>query len=330
MEKSKKVFLIFTAVFLGCVLIIGSVFGTIAIVRNRNAVMKYKGVYLTQGALNYISASYKYDYMSALKKSGVDCADSEAFWQSKSGSGKTYGEILSENTDQYIRSVLIGSYLFDQNTRLTKDDKAAIKRSVAEVLEYRADGDVGRFNEIGEPMGFDYKDFEKAAELLYKSQMAQTVIFGFDGASLSSGGFASECDAHFNSSYSRVKLMIVRTDGVLTTDPETGKQVLDEYDDSERAEALAKIDTLRERIASGQMNEEAFDWHIANEYSTGTVNDTYGYYFSANSSYSVQFTQQSQSDIVRKALTVGIGEYAEAELDIGVCFILRCPLEVGA
>ena len=330
MEKSKKVFLIFTAIFLGCVLILGSVFAVIGIVKNHNAVMKYKGITAKDGVVNYISASYKYDYMSTLRKSGINCTDTEAFWQSKTAEGRTYADILKENTEKYIKSVLVGSYLFDQNTRLTKNDKAAIKKSVTEVLEYRAGGDVAKFNEIGESMGFSYKDFEKAATLLYKSEMAETVIFGYEGSALSSGNFITECDSYFENNYARVKLMIIRTDGDLAIDPDTGKQVLREYSEEEKAAAIAKIDNIRELIATEQMNESAFDWHIANEYSTGTVNDTLGYYFSDKSSYSVQFAQQSNSDVVKLALTTPIGEYAEAELDIGVCFLLRCPLEEGA
>lgn len=330
MENSKKVLLIFTAVFLGCVLLVGIVFGTIAIVRNSTAVMKYKGVYLNEGVANYLAASYKYDFMSTLNKNGVECYDTESFWQRDAGDGRTYGDILKENTEKYLKSVLVSNYLFDRNTRLNKSDKAAIEKAISEVIEYRADGDVDRFNEIGESMGFNYRDFVKAAELLYKAQMAESVIFGFDGSALASGGFTSECEEYFQSSYSKVRLMIIRTDGELVTDSETGRQELLPYTDAEREAVLAKIDTIRERIASGQMNRESFIWHIENEYPTGTVNDQTGYYFSSTSAYSQNFAKEGAPEVVKKALSMKVGEYGECEVDIGVCFIYKCELDPGA
>ena len=330
MDKSKKVFLIFTAAFLGCVLLVGIILGTIAIVRNTRSVMIYKGVYLEKGVANYLSASYKYDFMSALRKSGVECYDSEDFWQSDAGDGRTYGDILVENTEKYIKSVMVGSYLFDKNTRLTKNDKNSIEKAIDEVLEYRADGDKNRFNEIGEPMGFDFGDFKEATELLYKSQMAETVIFGYEGSSLSSGNFGSECEDYFVNNYSRVRLMIIRTDGELVTDPDTGKEVLAEYDEEQRAETLEKIDDIRAKIADGRMDEEAFLWHIQKEYPTNTVNDTEGYYFSANSAYSINFADQGASEVVKIALSGDVGKFYECELDIGTCFIYKTELQSGA
>ena len=326
MEKSKRIFLIFTAVFLGLILLTGIVLGALSIIRDALSVMNYKGIYLYEGMANYLSASYKNDFMATLKKAGINCYDDERFWRKKSESGKTYGEILKENTEEYIKSVLVGSYLFDRNTRLSKEDKALIKKSIEEVLDYKAGGDVDRFNEIGRAMGFDYRDFKKVAKLIYKSEMAKTVVFGFDGSALKSVEFSAECDAYFNSNYSRVRLLIIRTDGRLVTDPDTGREKLEEYDSTEKAEALAKIQNIRERIADGQMNEDAFKQAIALEYPTATANDEYGYYFSSSSAYSKNFAKEGGEPIVKAALSAKIGDYVECELDIGVCFVYKRPL----
>ena len=48
-ERSKRLFVKFSAVFLSCVLLVGAVFGVIGIVRNVRAVVKYKGIYLNEG-----------------------------------------------------------------------------------------------------------------------------------------------------------------------------------------------------------------------------------------------------------------------------------------
>ena len=184
-------------------------------------------------------------------------------------------------------------------------------------------------------MGFTYRDFERAAQLMYKYEMAESVIFGYDGSALESGDFSAECQEYFENEYSRVMLLIMRTDGELVTDPETGKEVLSEYDDTTRAKVLADIERVRQLIANAendafdeQMSEEAFAWYI-NEYKTGTVNDTEGYYFSSGSSYSLEFAKDAP-EVVSLALSTEVGHYAECQLDIGVCFIYRLPLERGA
>lgn len=330
MGKSKKVFLIFTAVFLGVVLLAGIVIGTVSAVKESRSVMSYKGIYMYEGVANYLAASYKYTFKAALTRLGINGADTESFWGRDAGGGKTYGEVLLENTDRYLKSVLVGSYMFDRNTRLTKNDKQVIKTATDEVLLHKAGGDVDTFNEIAEPMGFDFDDFERAAELIYKYEMAMTVIFGYDAVALQSGLFDAQCDEYYKQNYSRVRLLVIRTDGEWATDPETGEQVLDEYDETERSEALAKIEDIREKIADGRMNENAFIWHIQNEYPTDQVNDEKGYYFSASSAYSHNFADEGGRSVVKAALSMKVGEYTECELDIGTCFIFRCALEERA
>ena len=334
-QKSKRLFVIATAAFLCLVLTVGIIFGAVGIVRGQRSVMRYKGIYLQDGVANYLAATYKYDFMSSLKRGGVDSYDSHYFWDSESTDGRTWGEVLTENTEKYLKRVIVGSYLFDRNTRLNKSDKEIIAKAIDEVIEYRADGSVEKFNEMAEEMGFTYRDFVKAAELMYKYEMAEAVIFGYDGSALKSGGFSAECNEYFESSYSRVMLLIIRTDGELVTDPVTGKEELSEYDEATRAKVEADIAEVRTLIYNWendvfdrQMSEEAFAWYI-NEYSTGTINDTEGYYFSAESSYSLEFLEDAP-EVVKLALSTKIGHYTECELDIGVCFIYRIPLESGA
>ena len=335
-ERSKRVFLIFTSAFLGCILLVGIIFGAIGIAKNTSAVMKYKNVYLGDGVASYLATSYKYDMMSSLTRMGIECYDSEYFWGSESEDGKTWGEVLAESTEKYLGRVIVGSYLFDRNARLTKNDKAVIEKAVDEVIAYRADGSVDTFNEMAKDMGFTYRDFKKAVEMLYKYEMAESVIFGYDGAALKSGGFALECEAYFEEAYSRVKLMFIRTEGEYATDPETGKQVYSEYDEATKAKIQEKIEYIRtliyntenDLVAEG-MNEETFDWYIQNDHPTGTANDTEGYYFSSESSYSQEFAMDAP-EVVRLALSMDVGHYAECEVDIGVCFIYKCETEAGA
>jgi hypothetical protein len=335
LERSKRVFIVFGAAFLSCVLLVGAVFGAIGISKSLGSVMKYKGIYLKDGVASYLASSYKYDFMSSLTRRGVECYDSPYFWESESEDGRTWGEVLEENTERYLKRVIIGSYLFDRNTRLNRNDRDVISRAVTEVLEFRAGGSISRFDELGADKGFTFRDFERAAELLYKYEMAESVIFGYDGSALESGGFSAECNEYFKSAYSHVMLLFIRTDGELITDPETGKETVSEYDETTRAKVEADIEHIRELISNAesdayaeQMSPEAFAWYI-NEYKTGTVNDTEGYYFSSESSYSLEFAEDAP-EVVRLALSTEVGHYAECEIDVGVCFIYKTELENNA
>ena len=337
-ERSKRIFIVFTAIFLSCVIIVGLVFGIIALIKNKNAVMKYRGIYLSEGVANYLSASYKYDFMKTLNRLGVDSYDADFFWESEAEEGVTWGELLAINTERYLKRVIIGTYLFDKNTRLNKDDKEVIKRAVSDVIEYRV-GSRAAFDEMASDMGFTYRDFEKAVEMLYKYEMAQTVVFGYEGSSLAGGSFDAECNEYYESAYSKVLLMIVRTDGETITDPDSGQLTFSEYDAAAKAQAEAEIAYISKLIynaenypdsAVEQMNPKAFADMILVDYPTGTVNDSEGYYFSSQSSYSLEFYQGS-ADVVRTALALEVGHYAEVELEgVGTCFMYKCPLDSGA
>ncbi len=332
-DRSKKVFIIFTAAFLGAVLLVGIIFGTVGIVKNSCSVMKYKGIHVTEGVANYLATSYKYDFMSMLKRQGIDSYDSYYFWQSETKDGKTWGEILAESTEEYIKRVVIGSYLFDKNTRLSKDDKAVIEKAVSEVLQYRAYGDVNDFNEMAEKMGFTYRDFKSAAEILYKYEMAEAVIFGYDGSALSSGLFSAECDEYYESAYSRVKLMFIRTEGDYAIDPDTGKQVYSEFSEDRKAEIQGQIERIKTLIYNAEnelmaewMDEDLFDQYVSKEFGDWNPQaNREGYYFSYESSYSQEFALDAPK-IVELALSMEVGDYAECEVDIGVCFIYKCEL----
>ena len=334
LDRSKKIFIIFTAAFLGCVMLVGIIFGTVAIAKNSASVMKYKGIYVSDGVANYLTASFKYDFMSALTRNGVNCYDSDYFWQSETDDGQKWGDVLAENTEKYLRRVVVGSYLFDKNTRLTKDDKKVIEKAISEVLDYRAGTDVDTFDTMAKGMGFTYRDFKRAAEMLYKYAMAETVIFGYDGTALSSGLFSDECDGYYESAYSRVKLMFIRTEGDYATDPDTGKQVYSEFDDGKKAEIQGKIEEIRTLIYNTEneleaawIDEEMFDYYVSKEFGDwNPAANRGGYYFSSESSYSREFADDA-SEVVSLALSMDVGDYAECEVDIGVCFIYKCTLE---
>ena len=334
--QSKRLIIIFTAVFVGIVLLFGIVLGTVSIIKSRRALISYKGVYIDEGVASYLAATAKYEFMSVvLAASGTEPYDDSLFWNDYPDGGEnSYGELLASYVEEYVKRVAVGSYLFDKATGLTKDDKTKIRTAVREVLDLKANNDEDYFNELAEPMGFDYSDFEKAAELIYKYELAKTVIFGFDGASLASGGFAKECN-DFLSTYTRVKLLFIRTEDGYVTDPETGKEELVDYDETKQAqvrEHIDRISTLIENIRTDgdeQMSESAFDSFISEESEWDKMNVAGGYYLAPTSSHTSSLAKV-YPEVVAEAYAMNIGEYREVTTKWGVCFIYKCELESGA
>ncbi len=344
--SSKRLFIIFTSVFMSLVLLFGAVFGTVTIVRNSRAVLKYKNTLMPEGVARYLAASYKYDYLAM--REGVDKSDTASFWSSMASGGMTYGDILTERTDKYLKAVLVGSYLFDKNTSLSESDKAKIDNYVDEIVTYRADGSREKFNELAEPCGFDLDDFRRAMEMIYKYETAKTVIFGFDGYSLSQGGYTTECENYLEG-YTHVKLMFIRTDEQYVMDNETGKLVSVELSAEQVAAQYAKIEHIRELIANAsyegtsgtggaEMTPSYFENYAREELRFfGSGETAVDYYFRLGTSFTGWYlTAEGDVDsgngtkIVNKSLEIGIGEYAEIETDFGACFIYRDEVERGA
>ena len=330
--KSKRIFIAFTSIFLGVVMLFGIVLGTVKIIKNTSAVMIYKGVALSEGVANYLAATCKYKFMSGLTASGIDNFDDPVFWQSKAdGSDKTYGELLREETEAYIKRIMVGSYLFDSYTSLSAADKKTIKKSIDEVLDYRCSDSKDEFNSQAEEFGFNFKDFKKATELLYKYEMSKAVIFGFEGAALATGNYAAQC-AEFLNTYTRVKLLFIRTESQYVTDPETGKQVLEIYDDAKKAEVqqfIDHIDMLIGEEGDESMSEDAFDYYIREQKENDEMNLIGGYYLAATSTHTAELYKVYPS-VVEEALTMKMGAYSRVDTDFGVCFLYRCELESGA
>ncbi len=339
LTKEKNLFIIIVSAFLGAVLLFGIITGGILIARSAGAVLGYRSSYLKEGEVRYLAAAYKSAYLKELARSGVAVNDDPGFWSMTDPvSNKTYGELYLEGCDAYIKSVLIGSYLFDRNANLSRDDREAIKAHIDEVIEYRADGSRDKFNELVNECGFKLSDYEGAMEMVYKFEKACEVIFGVDGYSLESGGAETELNEYL-SEYSHTKLMFIRTNDRYITDPNTGETVLDEYNEKEKEEIRDRIAEIRQLIKNyeedndheaGQMNPDLFTDLIKLEENYDEKNADGGYYFHTDSAYTAQFIKDGAGDVVKAALEMRTGEYREVEVDIGVCFIYKYDVEYGA
>ena len=351
-SSGKRAMLIFICAFLSVVMIFGVTIGAITIVNNRRAAVKLGGVMMAEGVASYLAATYKREFMTSLG----EAFDTEDFWSRPSQSStKTNGELLTEGVEQYIKSIAVGAYLFDRYTSLTKDERTMLKNATAEVLEFKADGSVEKFNADAEEMGFDYDDFCRATELIYKAERSAELIYGSEGANLKGASLAAERDSFYKNQYTRVKILYIATrvdilrddEGELEIDGD-GNRVTDSFTAEQLLERRGDIERIRELIAGeGEaiISPEYFD-SMQKKYNYSSLYNDSGYYFSPYSEYSARFAEASatglpedyaaafekqMSAVVETALNwTGSSDYREIEGDFGVCFVYRCNHEENA
>ena len=327
----KKVLLTIICIFLALVIIFGITFGIILWVKNAKAVVSYKGTRLTEGECKYLASSYKYRFLSELVGKGA--YDDPDFWNSKYDQDATYGDLLKEKTEAYIRNVTVAAYIFDSYCKLEKSDKTNIARAVREVLDYKADGSEDKFDSLSEQYGFTFKDFESVTELLYKAQFVMARIYGVDGSNMQS--YTAECNEYFDT-YSHVKLLFIRTEDKFSLDADGNRERDENNEDikipltpSEVIEREALIGDIVDAIDAyengGDLGMTSSHFNaLLSEHDEG---DPYmrntGYYFSAESEYSREFSEE-YPEIVAKALEMEIESYERLDLSGGVvCFIYK-------
>ena len=318
--EAKRLIIIVTAVFVGVVLLFGIVIGTVVAVRNSRAVMIYNGSIIDRGVANYLAMVAKYDFISGLATEGIKCADTEAFWSSLSPSGVSYGALLEKEVEMYLKSVLIGSYLFDKNSSLTKSDREILDGALEFALVNFA-SDKNALNEEAAKRGFDYSDMKRGAEMIYKYKKAKVAIFGEGDDVLKSGSFDNILD-EFYSSYSYAKLLFIRTEDTYATNADTGKKELRDLSDEEKAEVLADITLLKQYIADEFMSESIMDNRITGKYASDDMNLTSGYYF-ADTSMHTESLNDAYPEVVAKVKEMKAKTFATVDTKWGVCIIYK-------
>lgn len=351
--RTARIAIIFASVFLSLVLLFGAVIGTVTIVRNSRAVVKYGGLLIDEGVASYLAATHKRAFMTSLG----EAYDTEDFWSRPYDKGRgTNGEALIRSTEEYIRGIAVGAYLFDRYTSLGGAERDKLDRATREILEFKADGDEKRFNELSAPMGFDYDDFCTATELIYKAAQAKLVIYGEEGAALKSSSMLSECERYYGE-YKRVKILYIPTkedilrdsEGELELDSE-GRYVTDYFTLEEQLSRLADITRIRKLIKGyeedldEQISPEFFD-SMQEKYNYSSYYNKSGYYFAHGSEYTARFAEESSrllpdgyreafhkcmEAVIYNAFNMSEGQYVEIEGDYGVCFVYCDDRAAGA
>lgn len=358
-EKTKRTVIIFISVIVGIAIILGAVLGIIAAVRNAGYLMRLESFGIDEGVAVYLSSYFKAVYMTNLASSGIDpSADDTAFWNTEVYNGNTYGDYLAYETEQYLKQVIAANVLFDSYTSLTAEDKNEIELAIKEILVYRAGGSKDEFNELTAEYGFDYDDFRKGTEILYKTYVVKSRIFGSSGENMAS--FSDYVDEYYRGNYTKVKLIFIRTqntfvlddDGNRVTDGNSNDTLRDltEEEVAERLEYIARLDECMNGINDGSVDVSQFDalaTEIYEKYKENISAAKDGYYFNSQSEFTTEFSE-SFSDVVNASYSMDAGECTVVEYGsvmsetasdesgdseipfVGRCYILKEAKEDGA
>ena len=336
MEKkaNNRFLLIFICIFLAVVIIFGATVGIIIGTKNARAAAKYDGVTVDEGVVRCLASRYKAMYLKTLNSMGIPADDFAAFWKLDGGDGKSYGELLEENFEAYLSSILVANSLYKMNASFGSDERKIVSAAAKKILDETAEGSVSKFNEQVAKYGFDYKDFKAACELLYKAQMSQALYYGSDGKNLAA--YPDECMKYLEK-YSHVHLLFIRTDDKIYTDEE-GKSEIIELTPEEKAQKQATLSEIRLAISNlesgedGKMNPQMFKGYL--EKSDGDPSyHTVGYYFYENAAATREFAEE-YGDVVAMAYEMSVGDYREVKIDTdtfkGYCFLYKSEVEGGA
>jgi len=334
----RKFLLIFVCIFVSILLVLGAVLGIASAVKKSRSVVSFKGITMDEEVASFFVTQYKYNFMSMLSASGVkNVEDTLGFWNKVSENEKTYGELLTEGAYEYIKQIMATNYIYDRYASLSKSDKEVISTAVEETLTYKAGGNENTFNKAVSEYGFSYSSYKTAVTMLYKASMAQTIVCGSNGENLENGSQSIKeyiTVEEYLSRFSHVKLLFIRTDTTFVLDDSgnriknsDGSYQLRNLTDEEKEQRQSLISEIRGHISAigsgeAEMGATMFDYYLQNNDEGDPDMRSNGYYFNENSEYTQVFTSVYE-DIVNTSYELQIGEFGEAEVDFGVCFIYK-------
>ena len=333
--RTKRKMIIFVCILLAISILAGAIIGIVSAVKNARANMYIDGFSIDKGVASYLASYYKAIYIASLRKElaedKIEVYDTPEFWNSKANSENTYGYYLNEFVTSLVAQTVAASKLFDDYTRLSDSDKQTVESACLERLSFIAGGSVPEFNSQTAKYGFDYSDFKKGSEILFKSWAARIKIFGNSGEGMTN--FPEYIEKYYGY-YSRSVLLFVRTEKIIATDAEGNKlygddrnYLMKELSAEERAERQRRLSEIRAAVAGineGKVAPERF-FELWELYDEGLPeNDSGSYYFMSDTAYTKNFKYPK---IIEAINDIEVGECAEIPCDIGVCFAIKLDKE---
>lgn len=345
MKQHKLPLMIVGGVLAVAILLVG-IFGTVSAVRSSRAVYTYRGESVDKGEYAYFASVVKRSFL--IEYADVSGVSDTAFFFGRTDpeSGKTYGELYLAMLDEYVRSLLVASYLYDRSIGMTSKDRRAVRDAADAILYDRTGGDEEAFNDACSVFGFTYDDFCSAAELIYKSRRLRSVISGVSGEGIAS--MPEVCDEFFKTQYTRVRLLFLRTETVFLYDesgkriPEegTGKDATRTLTEAEREERLSDVAILKEAYEkyqtgdNGQMNEIMLEGYLEKYARDDSAERAESGYYLAKGEGFVRELSSILPDIVNKALQMEMNSFEIVECTegefVGLCVLWKLPLAEGA
>lgn len=327
--RPKNKLVIIIAALVAAVLIFGIVMLVVGIIRDRDVAMEYEGVYVKRGEAAYLAATFKSSFINTYR-----LRDTPEAWASEYSEGVSWGDVLKQKTEEYIRQITFGARLFDSIATMSQENVKLIEDQLLAML------DVQRISKdyldaLSETNGFDFEDMKNASVLLYKNYLAKRLLFGDEGTSLEQGFYSEEgyyrdeVKAFFASEYRYVKIAYIRLNEEIVFDDsgnfnplQSGRLETRELTDAERAERDALVAELESLINAGTLTEAKIDEVI------GAYNENYdyaksGYYFSGASEAAVEYREKISSDVINKIFVMQEGETALVRGQGMVCVIYR-------
>ena len=342
-SRTKRIIIIAVSALLGAAILFGAILGITLAVKNASYYAYVDGVGIDRGVSNYLvsyfKAKYKAELTARLGESG-NVTDVPAFWNQKTHPdvATTYGDLLKLYVENEIRYLLAANSLFDKNFDMTYEHRAEVAVATNEILEFMHGGDIAAFNEEAQKYGFDFDDFKKATEMLYKRNFLGVTLFGYDGGGISKD--AEFCESFF-AGYTRASFLFIRTDNTYTYDADgnkitdsDGKYVTRPLDEEERAERAADIEKLQ-GIIDGKYELALYD-DIWQKYAKENNEELYSCYFTDGSALKVDLASKYSAVVsaAEGAEVLSITRVDDSKSDdgnsfIGSCFIYRFELEEG-
>ena len=318
-KKRNRAVIIFVSVILAAILIFGVTLGIISAVRHAGAVYSYNGAVMSSEVAAFFTSRFKVDYFTALRNEGHMPIDDEEFWGSEYKDGVSYRESFAKLLDDHLKEILVANYIFDNFRTLTGEEKEKIEKTVSEVVEYKADGSVEKFNEMASEFGFDHKSFKEAVTMYYKAANAFSAMYGEGGVKISAD--ATVCGSYLNE-YTHVSMIIVREGTELKKNESEGERnvYLSEAERAERAEYIANIHSALNAYKNdtdGKMTTTAFENWLDDKENSATAWREVGYYFNENAEKTAEFSELFP-DVVKKAYEMENYSFDEVEMTVTI------------
>ncbi len=319
--KRNKTLIIAVAAFISLVLILGGVLLTVTLVKNSKYVASYDGFGMDEKTAKYFASVYKQFYIAGLP-SDARAEDTPEFWAKIPEGGKrSYGEDLKAGYEDFIRTILAANSVFSAASSLNSSMKEDIAHDIEIVMsDYAINNNTDAFNAAVSKYGFDYEALKSAAELWYRYKNACASLYGAGGEFISVAG-AEE----YLSEYSYVKIIFVDDDKLA--------QNKDGIRDNIAALSQA-VKTHGETggEGAGSVTPEMFSANM--KYNSVSIEGGVAceYYFHENSDWTVKIgnTNEDIHAVVETAITMKVGEFAEADYPNGKCYIYKCEPQRGA